>query len=144
MRKRPDVRSHCHRNACGQLLAKIANVHIENLLFALPSLRGCAVRCKILLNGKRGYGENMLLAHHSHGFVAKLKCMIDGYDSGLGCKQSARICSCMNCDMPAQAFSLMHSGTQLCFAVLIRRKEPAIVNRICAGLINLDEVRSLL
>src|SRR5579864_1699308 len=96
MRKRTYVRTRGDGNSLGELLAKVAHVQIEDFLLALPRLGTRCMGCKILLDGKRGHREDMLLMHQTHSLVAELKGVFNGFDTGLCRIQRPRLASRMH------------------------------------------------
>ena len=102
------------------------------------------MRGEIFLNRKRWHRENVFFSHHPHGFVAELKRVVNGCDSCLRSIQSARLAGRMHSNTLAYASSLANRSAELGFGVLIRSEKTPIADRIRAGLINLDEIGSLL
>ena len=76
---------------------------------------------EILEDRKRRNGENLLLAHQAHGFVAELIGMIDGSDTGARGVSGARLAGGVHGHVLADSRRLRHRGFQLNFGVLVRR-----------------------
>ena len=89
-------------------------------------LRIGAVIDEVLENGERRNREDLLLAHEAHGFVGKLKGVIDGNDSGAGGVERAGFAGGMNRDVLANTSGFPNRGSEFGFGVLIRRGEFAV------------------
>src|SRR5579864_436952 len=119
MRKRTYVRTHGDGNSLGELLAKVAHVQIEDFLLALPRLGTRCMGCKILLNGKCGHRENMLLMHQTHSLVAELKGVFNGFDTGLCRIQRPGLASGVYRDVFSNASSFVYRSAEFGFGVLV-------------------------
>ncbi len=86
----------------------------------------------------------MLFLHQAHGLVAELGAVIDGSDAGLDGVERARLALRVHADDGAEALRFFDRGGQLRLGVLVGRVQHAIHHGVWAGLVHLDEVRTLL
>ena len=138
--KGADVRADSHGHTGSELLAEFLNVQIVELMLALGSRGSRGMVGEIFGDRKGGNGEDLLLLHEAHGFVAQLVGMIDGDDAGLHGVEGARLTGGMDGDVLANTSGFLNGGGELCLGILIRSRKVAIADRVAAGLVDLDEV----
>ena len=97
---------------------------------------------EVFEDGEGGDGENLFLPHQPHGLVAQLIGVIDGNDTRLRGIERSRLSRGVNGDVLAESRGFFDGGFQLRLRVLIRSGEFPVFHRVCAGLVNLDEVRA--
>src|SRR5437867_5778188 len=143
MRKRADVRSQSNRHTSCKLFPELLRMQVEQFLLALRSVGSCSVRGEVFRDGKRGHRKNMLFPHQPHGFVAKLKCVINGCNASLCSVQGPGLARCMHSHTLAYASGFVDSSAEFSLCVLIRSRKVSITNRIRTSLVNLDEIGAL-
>src|SRR5439155_1703087 len=144
MRKRADVRSQSNRHTSCKLFPELLRMQVDQFLLALRSVGSCSVRGEVFRDGKRGHRKNMLFPHQPHGFVAKLKCVINGCNASLCSVQGPGLARCMRSHTLAYASGFVDSSAEFSLCVLIRRRKVSITNRIRTSTVNLDEIGALL
>src|SRR5436309_7415340 len=143
MRKRADVRSQSNRHTSCKLFPELLRMQVEQFLLALRSVGSCSVRGEVFRDGKHGHRKNMLFPHQPHGFVAKLKCVINGCNASLCSVQGPGLARCMHSHTLAYASGFVDSSAEFSLCVLIRSRKVSITNRIRTSLVNLDEIGAL-
>ena len=99
---------------------------------------------EIFEDGKRGHGEDALLLHQPHGFVAQLRGVIEGGNARLSGIERARLAHVVDANIGADPLCLFHRRGQLRLGVLVRSVEVAVDHAIGPGFVNLEKVRALL
>ena len=97
---------------------------------------------EIFEDGESGHGEDLLLAHDAHGFVAELVGVVDGGDAGACGIERAGLSGGVDRDALADARGFVDAAVEFGFGVLIGRGKFAIDDGVRAGFVDLDEVRA--
>src|SRR5215469_7965 len=123
MGKWTDVGAEGHGHARSQLLAEFLCVEVQHLVLPLRLRRTGSMICEIFGNGKRGYGGDLFLAHHAHGFVTQLIGMVDGLNSRSRGIKGTRLTRGVHRNPLAHTRGLLYRSAQLGLGIL-KGSEP--------------------
>ena len=142
VREWADVGAHCDGNARSELPFEFAGVEFQKLAFVFGDFGGCGVIRKIFGNGKCGNGEDLFFAHDAHGLIAYLISVVDGCHAGTSGVQCSGFAGGMDGDAIAGARGFTDGGGEFVFRVLEGSGELTAGDRVSAGLVNFDEIRT--
>ena len=115
-------------------------MEIEELAIACALCGGGGVVGEIFEDGESGHGEDLFFAHQTHGFVAELKGVVDGFDAGARGVERAGLAHGVYRNTIAGACGFAHGGGEFFLGVLIRSGETAVGDLVRTGFVNFDEV----
>src|SRR5260370_21496483 len=97
---------------------------------------------KEVLDGERGHGGDLLVAHQAHGFVAELIGVIDGGHASANGIKRAGLARGVDRNALADASSFTDGGAEFGFVVLVGPGPLSILESVFAGFVAFYEIRT--